>query len=130
MQRIMTFGQLVKAMRIEKRLTLRQCCLKLGFDPSNWSKMERGVTPPPKDVGLLGEWASFFGLAGDKKQEFFDVAALARNELPPDIASDKRVLAALPVFLRAARDAQLDGEKLTELIEDIRAIHSPSRVRS
>ena len=101
-----------------EQLTLRQCCSDLGVDPSNWSKTERGVTPPPKDIGILERWAKFFVVARDKKQEFFDLAAIARSELPADVASDEWVLAALPAFFRAVRDSELDGDKLKEFIED------------
>ena len=87
--------------------------------------MERGITPPPKDLGILERWAKFFGVAIDKKQEFFDLAAIARSELPPDVASDERVLAALPAFFRAVRGSELEGDKLKEFIEDIRSLHSP-----
>ncbi|MCX6915451.1 MAG: helix-turn-helix transcriptional regulator [Verrucomicrobia bacterium] len=123
----MNFGELIKQLRITKQLTLRQCCSDLGVDPSNWSKMERGVTPPPKDISLLERWAKFFGVVRDKQQEFFDLAAIARSELPADVASDDRVLAALPAFFRAVRGSELDGDKLKEFIEDIRALHSPDQ---
>ena len=89
--------------------------------------MERGVTPPPKDGSILDRWARFFGLTKEKKQEFLDLAAIARAELPSDVASDERVLAALPAFFRAVRGSELEGEKLKEFIEDIRALHSPER---
>jgi len=123
----MNFGQLIKQLRIAKELTLRQCCSELGVDPSNWSKMERGVTPPPKDVGILERWARFFGVSGDKKQEFFDLAAIARSELPADMATDERMLAVLPAFFRAVRGSELEGEKLKEFIEDVRSLHSPQQ---
>ena len=121
----MNFGEAIKNLRIAKQLTLRQCCADLGVDPSNWSKMERGVTPPPKDIDILDGWARFFELAGDRKQEFFDQAALSRRELPADVASDERMMAALPAFFRAMRESALEGDKLKQFAEDIRALQSP-----
>ena len=123
----MKFGELIKSLRIAKELTLRQCCSDLGVDPSNWSKMERGVTPPPKDVEILEGWADFFQLQGDKKQEFLDLAAISRSEIPADVASDERVIAALPAFFRAVRGHELQGDRLNEFIEDLRAVHSPDK---
>ena len=123
----MNFGELIKQLRIAKQLTLRQCCSDLGVDPSNWSKMERGVTAPPKDLCVLERWAKFFGVARCKKQEYLDLAAIARSEIPPDVASDQRVLTALPAFFRAVRGSRLEGDKLKEFIEDIRALHSPDQ---
>jgi len=77
----MNFGNLIKELQIAKQLTLRWCCAELEADPSNWSKMERAVTPPQKDIGILEGWARFFGLTGPKKQDFFDPAALSRQGL-------------------------------------------------
>jgi len=126
----MKFGELIKDLRIAKELTLRQCCMELNVDPSNWSKMERGITPPPKDSKLLGSWAKFFKLSGDKKREFLDLAALARQEIPDDMASDETVIAALPAFFRAVRGHELEGERLLQFIEELRVVHSPDKANA
>ena len=46
---------MLKSIRIARNLTLRQCAGELQADPSNWSKLERGVTPAPKDTALFPE---------------------------------------------------------------------------
>lgn len=120
----MNFGALLKDIRIAKGLTLRECCAQLGVDPSNWSKLERGITPAPKDPAILENWADALGLTDAKRREFIDIAALSRHELPADIASDERVLAALPAFFRAARGSELDDAALRQFVEDVRALHS------
>jgi len=124
-----TFGEQLKDLRIKKELTLRQCSEQVGVDPSNWSKFERGVNPAPKDIAILENWAAFFVLCGAAKQAFFDAAALSRRELPPDIASDEKALAALPAFFRAVRGAELDERQLKQFVEDVRALHSPDPER-
>jgi transcriptional regulator with XRE-family HTH domain len=123
----MTFGQLVKNLRIEKNMTLRHFCSELELDPSNWSKIERGVSPAPKDPETIAVWADFFGLSGEARQEFLDHADLSRREIPKDVASDERVLAAMPAFFRAMRGNTLDGERLKEFFENVRAVHSPDK---
>lgn len=123
----MKFGALIKELRIGRELTLRQCCADLNVDPSNWSKMERGVTPPPRDPAVLGEWADFFGLIEDRKQEFLDLAALARNEIPSDMANDETVIRSLPVFFRAVRGQELNDSRIKQFMEDLRTIHSPDK---
>ncbi|MFT5466346.1 MAG: transcriptional regulator with XRE-family HTH domain [Verrucomicrobiales bacterium] len=55
----MTFGELIKDLRIEKRLMLRQFCQQLGLDPCNWSKIERGLTPPPTEAETIERWTDF-----------------------------------------------------------------------
>jgi transcriptional regulator with XRE-family HTH domain len=123
----MKFGILLKDLRIRKELTLRACSKALGEDPSNWSKLERGINPAPRDTNTLEQWAQFFKIEDPGKQAFLDAAALSRQELPPDLASDERVLAALPAFFRAVRGSELNEAMLREFIEDIRKLHSPSK---
>ena len=120
----MNFGALLKDTRITKGLTLRQCSELLGVDPSNWSKLERGITPAPKDPSILEAWAEALELTEGARQAFIDTAALSRRELPADIASDERVMAALPAFFRAARGAELDDATLRQFVEDVRALHT------
>ncbi len=119
----MNFGALLKDIRIAKGLTLRQCCELLGVDPSNWSKLERGIVPAPKDPAIVEGWAEALELKGDARQNFLDTAALSRRELPADIAGDEKVLAALPAFFRAARGSELDDAALKQFVEDVRALH-------
>ena len=123
-QETIMFTETVKSLRLEKRLTLRDFCEKVGLDPSNWSKIERGVNPPPGDVGLLERLAEFFGLSGVQKLEFIDAAALQRKEIPPDVADNVILQKALPAFFRAARGHELTEKELAELADDIRKLHT------
>lgn len=117
------FAEIIKSLRLHKRLTLRKFCQQIGLDPSNWSKVERGVSPPPNDLDLLERLADFFGLAGAAKLALLDAAALQRRELPPDVADNAQLRRALPAFFRAARGHELTEVELKILVEDIRKIH-------
>jgi len=119
------FNDTVKSLRLQKRLTLRDFCAQAGLDPSNWSKVERGVNPPPGDIGLLERLAAFFGLAGAAKLAFIDEAALQRREIPADVAENAILQKALPAFFRAARGHELSAQELQSLAEDIRKLHTP-----
>lgn len=119
------FNQTAKSLRLHKRLTLRDFCEQVGLDPSNWSKVERGINPPPGDVGLLEQLADFFGLTGPEKLSFMDEAALQRREIPPDVADNTILQRALPAFFRAARGHELTDAELNALAADIRKLHTP-----
>jgi len=121
------FSETVKKLRLEKRLTLRDFCDQAGLDPSNWSKVERGINPPPGEVKTLERLAGFFGLTGQKKLEFMDAAALQRNEIPADVAENPMLQKALPAFFRAARGHELTEAELKNLAEDIRKLHTCDR---
>ena len=123
----MNFGELLKDARIRNRLTLRQCSVRLGVDASNWSKIERGINPAPRDIGVLESWAAFFHLEAGERQAFFDAAALSRREIPRDIASDARLLQALPAFFRAVRGNEMNREKMEQFISDLRAVNTPDK---
>jgi len=123
----MSFGELVKNLRIAQRKTLRQFCLEHGLDPSNWSKIERNINPPPRDEGMLEKWARLLGLGPGTEEwrDFMYRADVSRGNIPREIMSDERLLAKLPVFLRTVRGAELSEEQLNNFITKVREAHSP-----
>ena len=118
------FSETIKSLRLKKRLTLRDFCDQVGLDASNWSKVERGVNPPPGDVELLERLAGFFGLTGAQKLGFMDEAALQRREIPADVADNVILQRALPAFFRAARGHELNATELAGFARDIRKLHT------
>ncbi|MCX7425932.1 MAG: helix-turn-helix transcriptional regulator [Planctomycetia bacterium] len=116
------FGRLMKSLRQRTGKTMRDFCLENGFDPGNYSRLERGIFPPPQREDILERYATALGLArgSDEWLEFFDVAAASRGELPRDLSSDERLLEKLPVLFRTLRGSQVPPEKLDDLIEKIR----------
>jgi transcriptional regulator with XRE-family HTH domain len=116
------FGQLLKALRQRSGITMRDFCLRHGFDPGNYSRLERGIFPPPQREELLERYAKAFGLVrgSDDWLEFFDTAAAARGELPPDLMDDDALLRKLPALFRTLRGNRLSPKLMDELIEKIR----------
>lgn len=123
----MSFGELVKHLRIAQKKTLRHFCLDNSLDPSNWSKIERGVNTPPRDENTLARWARQLGLepGTDAWTDFMDQADVARGNIPRDVLSDKKLVEKLPVFFRTVRGAELGDKELNGLIEKIREVNSP-----
>ncbi|HVN49152.1 MAG TPA: helix-turn-helix transcriptional regulator [Bacteroidota bacterium] len=116
---MLTFGEFVKNIRTQKNLGLREFCIKYKHDPSNWSKIERGVLSPPRSQELLEEMAAQLGLKKGEKDwyTFFDLASIAQGIIPQDIISDDMLAQKLPVFFRTIR-----GEKPTK--EDLKILSS------
>ena len=123
----MSFERVVKELRIAQKKTLRQFCLEHGHDPSNWSKIERGINPPPYDDKTLAHWARQLGLKPDTDQwsDFMDQASIARGQIPSEVMGDEKLMAKLPVFFRTVRGAELGEKELDELIRKIKEAHSP-----
>ena len=116
-----TFGDFLKHLRSQTGMTLRAFCQNHGIDPGNWSKLERGVLPPPH-TDKLEQYANYLGLKKgmDEWLDFFDLAAAARGELPGDVMNNAKVVDQLPVLFRTLRGQRVDPEKLDQLIEMIK----------
>ena len=112
--------------RTRWRLGLREFCLEHGHDPSNWSKLEREVLPPPRDEPTLRTWAEQLALkpGSDDWLKFFEYAAVGASRIPDLILKDKHRAAHLPAFFRALsgrKPSPEDTERLLALIQGTRA---------
>ena len=125
----MNFGELVKNLRISQQKTLRQFCQEHSLDPSNWSKIERNVNPPPRDEGTLAKWARLLGVEPDTDEwrDFLYCAEVSRGSIPREVMSDEKLLARLPVFLRTVRGAELTEAQLDDFIAKVRDAHTPDK---
>ncbi len=116
------FGRILKSLRIQKGLTLRKASALASYDPSNWSKIERGEMSPPSSEMVLQEWAKILGIYEDvkKTREFIDEAQIARGIIPQDILSQKNAAKYLPAFFRTARNKKPTKKEIGQLINLIR----------
>lgn len=123
MKNLSKFGKILKSLRIKKELSLREICKAANYDPSNWSKVERGVISPPSDEKILRKWARVLGLLQKSKefQEFIDGAKIAQGIIPQDILSQKGAVKCLPAFFRTLRNEKPTKEEIDRLIELIRS---------
>ena len=124
----MSFGETVKNLRIAKKVTLRQFCQEHGYDPSNWSKIERGINPPPKDEEMLTRWAKALGLKPktDAWENFMMESEVSRGNIPREVMNDPVLLEKLPAFFRTVRGSEAGGRELDNLIEKIRKAYTSS----
>lgn len=123
----MSFGDTVKNLRISKKVTLRQFCQEHGYDPSNWSKIERGINLPPKDAETLDRWAKALGLKPKTEdwKNFMLEAEISRGNIPREVMNDSALLEKLPAFFRTVRGSEVGERELDNLIEKIRQAHTP-----
>lgn len=96
---------------MDKGLSLRAFCRKFDLNPGNISKMERNITPAPKDATKLEMYALALGLVKEsaEHEQFFLLAEESRGEMMTKGLSPTEILQKLPVFLRNA-----EGKKPTE----------------
>src|SRR5438552_14579509 len=121
------FGKFIKELRARQRLGLREFCLENGYDPSNWSKIEREVLPPPRDEATLRAWARQLGLkpGTDDWLKFFDLAAVDSGRIPDYVLKDEELVAQLPVFFRTFSGQKPSREDLDKLVQLIKNANRP-----
>lgn len=120
--RASAFGPLLKQLRAQKRITLREFCRRANADPGNISRIERGIWPPPQDRDILERYACALDIKepSDDWYRFSDSAAADRGIVPKDIMSEKEVVKVLPVLFRTIRRTRPTEEELNRLIEKLR----------
>jgi transcriptional regulator with XRE-family HTH domain len=116
------FSENLKKIRTDKGLSLREICKKVGYDASNWSKVERGIISPPADEKILSKWARAFGLKQNSKEykNFIDEALIAQGIIPEDILGRSDAINYLPAVFRTLRNEKPTKEEIDRLIELIR----------
>lgn len=122
----MTFGEHIKARRLEMGLSLRAFCLQHGEDPSNWSKLERGMLRPPESYERKLQIGLYLGYTEDSPEmaEFFDLACIGRGSIPQDIRDDAVLMDKLPLVFRTLRGVPSESE-LMRLADLVREAHTP-----
>jgi len=117
------FSQILKELRIKKGLTLRNACRILNYDPSNWSKIERGKMSPPPEEKTLRKWARTLGLSNENDiHGFIDKANLAQGIIPKDILSQDNAVSFLPAFFRTLRNKKPTKREIDRLIKLIKKV--------
>ena len=113
----MKFHELFKKKRMEIG-TVREFAKRSGLDLAYISRLENGVTLPPKDNIKLEKLASALGMkkGTDEWQEFMDLAAVAKNELPVDLQDNERIASVLPAFYRTLRKKEMDEAEMKKLL--------------
>lgn len=115
------FGESLWNLRVKKGLTLREVCELVNYDPSNWSKIERGRISPPSDRTVLLKWAKTLGLSNKIEiQNFIDQAQVSQGIIPEDILSRPDAVGYLPAFFRTLRNEKPTREEIDHLVELIR----------
>jgi transcriptional regulator with XRE-family HTH domain len=119
---IMMFGEFIKERRITKSISLREFCKRIEMDASNWSKVERGLLPPPQDEEKLRKIARLLDIkiGSSLWKEMKDKANIDAGIIPEDILSDEKVLNSLPIFFRTIRSEKPTPEDLDKLINMIK----------
>ena len=116
------FGEFCKERRMALGLALREFCRENRLDWGNLSRIERGVSAPPKSREALGFYAKALRLkpGSDDWTAFFDLAAISAGIIPNAIMNDETLVAKLPLVFRTIQGKKLTDQQLRDLAELIR----------
>ena len=114
------FGSLLNKLRTENNLSIREVCKLVNYDPSNWSKIERGLISPPSNEETLKSWSKALQVKKGKIQEFMDDAHVAQGIIPDDILNRAEMLELMPAFFRTVRNKKPTKEEIDKLISLIK----------
>ncbi len=111
-----SFGEYIKAKRIEKGITLRDMAAKLDIAPSYMSDIEKGRRYAP-DKDKLNEIAKILVIKDDELYYLFDLAGATRNSVPSDLSEFLIDNENARVLLRKVKDSNVPIDVIKEAIE-------------
>lgn len=106
---------------MQNELSIREICKLTEYDPSNWSKIERGLISPPADRQILTKWGKVLKIKKDELGQFIDEAQIAQGIIPDDMLDKKEMLELMPAFFRTVRNRKPTKEEIDRLIELIKS---------
>lgn len=121
-----SFANFIREKRIAGGLTLREFCRLIGFDASNWSKIERGLLTPPQSKNMLDEIASTLRIE-EGSQDYKEMLDLAALSAIPEGLIESEILEQLPIFFRTVRGEKPTKEELGELLKKIKSAWTPEK---
>jgi len=111
------FNEFIKEKRLEKEISLREFCRQAEVDPSNWSKVERGLADVPKSSEILDRIANVLSLDKEETLTMKELAII--DSIPADLRPEENVLEKLPIFFRTVRGDKPTEEELKKLIKKL-----------
>lgn len=111
------FGNYITTLRTSRGITLREFCRRTGFDPSNWSKVERSIISPPKSKKTIELVLDAMGIERGTEEYNIALDLGFLESIPEDFLEEKNVLRKLPVLFRTVRGEIPSSDDLQKLID-------------
>ena len=119
------FGTRLRDLRESADIGLREFCLSIDMDPSNYSRLERGIIPAPEDHTKLEPIRRALGLSaeGETWKDILRLADLSRGMIPRRVMTNEEVMAKMPAFMRRLDGQEMSESQIEELVAMIRQEH-------
>lgn len=116
----MTFGEKLTEYRQNAGYTLREFSRRVSYDPSNISKIERDVIPPPPSRLTLRKWARVLGIDEDTSRYADFISAGIVRKFQKEFKDDGELVKLLPAFCRTVDNKQVDPATYKKLMALLR----------
>jgi len=116
------FGTYLKSLRKASGKAARIVALEAGMQPSNYSRLEYGVINPPQIKAKLDRLARAVGIIDNEAEmaRFYDLAAMANQSIPLDLADIISKDDAVPLMLRTLGNKRLTKQEVEEIVRLVR----------
>jgi transcriptional regulator with XRE-family HTH domain len=110
-------------MRLAAGLGLQEFCRRAGQDAGNYSRIERGLTHPPRDHRKLEPVRAALGLdaESDDWTYLLTLADLEWGALPRRLLTDEAVRPLLPALLHGLANHPMTEQQVKALLSVIRS---------
>ena len=124
-----TFGARLRELRNAAHIGLREFCEKVRMEPSNYSRLERDITPAPQDHGKLEPIREALSLEPQSSVwiDLLRLADLSRGALPRRVMTDAEVMNKMPALMRRLDGEPMTDEQVEELVALVRRAHEPDQ---
>jgi transcriptional regulator with XRE-family HTH domain len=109
------FNQFVQEKRMEREMSLRQFCKAAALDPSNWSKIERGLVKQGQSHEILDRISTVLNLNEADRQTLKDLAVI--DSIPTELMLEDKIVESLPIFFRTVRGDKPSEDELNLLYQ-------------
>jgi len=121
-----TFGDYVKARRLDLEIGLREFAQRVGVEASNYSKIERGLKSAPTGDRLIPYVKALgFEVGGKEHGLMDDMAHVANGLIPTKVLTDERLVGKLPLLFNGMENGAFSDEQIDEILATVREAHRP-----
>ena len=90
---------MVRTRRKAKGLSLREAAQRMGLDPGNLSKVERGLWKPPMSAKIVLRVQHGLELGGEDGKLLHLLAAIENGRLPQWVKDDEQLLRDVAIYV-------------------------------
>ena len=115
----MKYGEMLRKLRLEKEMTLRELASNSDIDVAYLSRVERCTIPPPQKEELLDAINDALDATEAEAQQLKDQAAIDNKQFPRDIADKIEKIEGIPLLLRTVANKKLSAKEIRKVTDYI-----------